>query len=175
MLGYFKALVAGISVLLVLFLGVGFFVPSEWAAERSVTVDAPPEAIWPWLADLRQWDAWAPLGEVEATYPEGTRGVGARRVWDDAAWGSGEVTVTAVEEDRSLSYDVLVEGGLRTRGSLRLDVTERGTRVTWREEGDLGWNPLLTWFAAGMDTRQGAQLERGLRRLEQEIERPAAR
>lgn len=175
MLGFFKGLVAVITLLLVAFLGIGFFVPSEWSAERSVDVDAPADAVWPWLADLRQWDAWAPLGEVKATYPDGTRGVGARRVWDDAAWGSGEVTVTAMTESETLEYSVLVEGGLTTRGVLSLESSDRGTRVTWREEGDFGWNPLLTWFAAGMDSRQGAQLERGLRRLKQEIEQPAAR
>ena len=65
-----------------------------------------------------------------------------------------------------------MEGGLETHGTLRLDSAPSGTgtRVTWTEEGDFGWNPLLSWFALGMEPRQGAQLSIGLETLRTRVE-----
>jgi len=167
---YLKGFIVGMTLFLIAFLVAGFLVSSEWDAERTLVVNAPPAAVWPWISDLRRWDAWAPLGEVEGIFPGATTGVGAIREWDDAAWGEGVVTVREVEDGRRLVYDVAVDGGLSTRGTLTLRPEAPGTRVTWLEEGDFGWNPLLSFFAAGMDRRQGAQLEKGLRRLKQLIE-----
>ncbi len=169
---YIKGFIVTMSFFLLTMLGVGFLLPGEWEAERSVTIDATPAEVWPWLSDLRQWDAWAPLGEVEGIYPGETRGVGAVREWDDAAWGFGSVTIREVDETRRLVYDVAVEGGLETRGTLTVEpASASSTRVTWTEQGDFGWNPLLSWFALGMEPRQGAQLSEGLDALRERVER----
>jgi len=169
---YLKGFIVAMSLFLIAMLGVGFLLPGDWEAERSVTVGATPDAVWPWISDLRQWDAWAPLGEVEGIYPGETRGVGAVREWDDPGWGYGSVEIREVDPGSRLVYDVVVEGGLETRGTLRVDQLSgsSGTRVTWSESGDFGWNPLLSWFALGMEPRQGAQLSQGLESLKQRVE-----
>ena len=66
-------------------------------------------------------------------------------------------------------YRVEVEGGsMITEGTIDLerlaDGTE-GTRVTWRETGDFGWNPILGYVARAMDRLQGREMEVGLERL----------
>ena len=169
---YLKGFIVAMTFFLIAFLAIGFALSGEWRAERSVTVAAPASAVWPLVADLRRWDEWAPLGEVEADYPGPTSGPGAVRAWDDRAWGSGSVTVVDVADGVRLVYDVEVDGGLATRGTIELAESAGGgpTRVTWREQGDFGWNPLLSWFAWGMETRQGAQLQRGLDRLRAAVE-----
>ena len=43
------------------------------------------------------------------------------------------------------------EGSLETRGRIQLEDTPSGTNVRWSEEGAFGWNPLLAYFALGMD------------------------
>ncbi len=169
---YLKGFIVAMTFFLVIFLAIGFALPGDWQAERSVSIDAPPESVWPLVADLRHWDAWAPLGEVEGIFPGASTGPGAVREWNDRAWGSGSVTIREVVEGRRLIYDVGVEGGLSTTGTLELEsiAASGATRVTWREEGNFGWNPLLSWFASGMETRQGAQLQRGLDRLSTVVE-----
>jgi hypothetical protein len=37
--------------------------------------------------------------------------------------------------------------------------------VTWREEGDLGWNPLMGYWALSMNRAQSQELAKGLDRL----------
>jgi hypothetical protein len=163
---YLKGFIVATTFFLLIFLSVGFVLSGEWRAERTVSIAAPAEVVWPMIADLRRWDDWAPLGEVEGIFPGATTGPGAVREWDDPAWGYGSVTIRELQEGRRLAYDVRVEGGLQTAGTLLLEASGAAeTRVTWREEGDFGWNPLLSWFAWGMEARQGAQLERGLQQL----------
>ena len=60
-----------------------------------------------------------------------------------------------------------MEGGsLRTDGRIDLVPVEGGTRVTWTEEGDFGWNPLMGYWALAMERVQGRELQKGLDRLE---------
>ncbi|MDT8368074.1 MAG: SRPBCC family protein [Longimicrobiales bacterium] len=168
---YLKRFIVAIALFLIIFLAAGMLRSGEWTTARSRVIAASPEAIWPWISDLRRWDAWAPLGEVEGIFEAESSGVGAVRAWDDPAWGAGRVTIREVDPGRRLSYDVAVEGGLTATGRLTLEPIPDGggTRVRWIEEGDFGWNPLLTWFAPGMEKRQGAQLALGLERLRDRV------
>lgn len=169
---YMKAFISVTGVLLLVMLGIGFALPGDWSATRTIRIDAERTGVWPLIADLRRWNSWAPLGEVEAEFSEPSRGPGATREWDDAAWGQGVVTIRSATPPMELVYEVAVEGGaLRTIGTLQLESAgPETTTVTWTEEGDFGWNPLLSWFALGMEKRQGAQLDVGLRRLKQRVE-----
>jgi hypothetical protein len=61
---------------------------------------------------------------------------------------------------------VEVQGGaLQFEGTVLLAPVPEGTRVTWSESGDFGWNPLLGYAARQMSESQGAQFEQSLERL----------
>ena len=62
-------------------------------------------------------------------------------------------------------YEVEVEGGAWVTGELRIQALGGVSRVTWREEGDFGRNPLMGYVARGMAKSQGAQLAEGLEKL----------
>ena len=155
------------AILLALFLGVGIILPGTWATERSAILHAPPEEVFPWVNRAGGWEEWT-LWPDAGRYVEGpSEGVGAVRGWDDPNYGAGRFTIIASQPDRSMAYRVEVEdGAITVLGSLVLDDLGDSTRVTWREEGDFGLNPLLGYAARGMERSQGAQLEQGLARLE---------
>jgi len=159
-------ILAGGALLLFVFLGVGFLLPGTWSAERTATLDAPPEAVFPLLdapGAWRRWTEWPDSGLV-AEGPE--RGVGARLVWDEVELGDGSFEIVAVEPLRAVRYRVQVEGGsMHTDGTFRLEAVEGGSRVTWREEGDFGRNPLMGYWARLMSRAQGRELEKALTRL----------
>lgn len=162
-----KLFISGVALLLIAFLGIGFLLPGEWSAERQRVVGAPPDEIRPLLEDLALWPQWSPMGQVEGELSTPSSGVGATLSWDDPQWGQGEFTLTEAGPD-GVGYDVRVEdGSLRTRGRIGLTPEDGGTRITWREEGDFGWNPLLSWFALGMERIQGTELEKSLDSLEE--------
>jgi hypothetical protein len=59
---------------------------------------------------------------------------------------------------------------METRGRIQLVEGAEGTTLTWREEGDFGWNPLLSYFALGMERMQGEELDKALDRLQKLVE-----
>lgn len=160
-------ILGSLAGLLVLVLAVGFALPGTWSAERSAVLAAPREALYPLMdapSSWRQWTAW-PASAVVADGPE--RGVGAGLRWDDPELGDGRfVIVEAVPQER-VRYRVDVEGGaMHWQGVLTLVEDGGGTRVTWREEGDFGWNPLMGYWARFMQQIQGRELEKALARLD---------
>lgn len=149
------------------FLVVGLLLSKQWSAERSVRIQAPPETVFIHVDSLALWDEWTVWGDVESRFDGPGRGKGARRAWDDPRYGEGTFTVVESDPPSSLRYEVVVEGGaLKIRGSLRLAPEDGGTRVTWREEGTFGRNPLLGYVARSMARSQAAEMERSLARLE---------
>lgn len=163
--------VAALAAFLALFLVVGLALPATWEAERTVTIDAAPDAVFPWVAELERWERWTVWGTVTSTLSGPEEGVGATRSWDDPFLGEGVFRVTDSDPPHGLSYRVDVEGGaLRTEGTFELEGVRGFTRVTWRERGDFGANPLMGYAALTMDEVQGAELERGLARLRALVE-----
>lgn len=157
---------AGFALLLGATLLVGALLPGAWWAEAAWTVQAPPERIYPLLAAPERWDEWTPWPGMAFSYDGPSSGVGARRTWDDPGVGAGSFTVVDAEPPSLIRYRVEVDGGeVVTRGAFRLERTDAGTRVSWREEGDFGANPLLGWAALSMRRNHGAELERRLHDL----------
>lgn len=167
---YMKAFISILALLLLTFVVVGLILPGEWSTVRERVVRAPRGAVLDRIQDLRNWTEWSAMGQVEGEYSEPSSGAGATLSWDDPQWGQGVFTLTDAG-DEGVGYRVQVEdGSIRTTGAITLEPVEEGTRVVWREEGDFGWNPLLSWFALGMDRLQGQELEKGLDRLQEAVE-----
>jgi len=164
-------ILGSIALLFVAFLLVGVLLPSGWVAERSTRIEAPAEVILPYLVSARRWTEWTPSPEsgIEFTGPES--GAGSASRWDDPGYGAGEFRIREVLRNEEVAYDVTVEDGAITIvGRLALTADGGGTLVTWREEGDFGWNPLLGYLAGRMDALQGAQLEASLAKLKGLVE-----
>ena len=65
--------------------------PDTFRVERSTTIKAPPEKIFPLINDFHQWQAWSPWEKIDpaatATYSGAANGVGAVYEWN----GNNEV------------------------------------------------------------------------------------
>jgi len=162
----------GVSLLLIAFLGVGWFLSGNWEAEQSTTLEAPPGEVWPYLVDLERWDAWTVWSDMESTLSDPSSGVGARRSWDDPNYGNGWIAITGADEGERLTYRVeLQDGKSWVDGTIRLEPAEEGTTVTWHEAGDFGRNPLMGYMARLMPESQAAQMQESLDRLRAAVNR----
>ncbi len=158
-------ILAVLTCLLLVFIGVGLALPRSVEVSRSIDVAAPPEAVFPYLDDLETWTEWTLWGDVESRIEGSSRGTGATRVWDDPNIGSGRLTLTRVEPMRSVAYRAEVDGGLTFIGTLELHSRESGASVTWTESVAWGLNPLMGWTGLTLEGAQGRQLEQSLARL----------
>lgn len=163
-------ILGGGALLLFLALGVGFLLPGTWSARSERLVHAPPEAVYPFLDAPSGWRRWTPWPEsgLEETGPP--RGAGARMSWNDLDVGNGTFEVIDAVEPTRVDYRVTVQdSSLVTVGVLELAADPEGTRVTWREEGDFGWNPLMGYWALFMERVQSQAMERNLVELERAV------
>ncbi|UCC25972.1 MAG: SRPBCC family protein [Gemmatimonadales bacterium] len=168
---YLKGFISVLALGLLAFVGVGLLLSGEWSAERQRFLEAPPETVFTYLEDLALWAEWSTMEQVEGELSTPSHGVGATLAWDDPQWGQGRFELVSLTPVRAVEYRVSVEGGaMETRGRLDLIPEAGGTTLTWREEGDFGWNPLLAYFALGMERMQGAELDKALDRLERLVE-----
>lgn len=168
-----KAVISVLAVLLLAFVTVGFLLSGEWQASRSAVVAAPPEQLFDHLDSVEGWSRWSPMPFVEGDVSGPPTGEGARLAWDDPQWGQGVWTLTESDRPTSMAYRVEVEdGAMVTLGRVELTPVDGGTRVTWTETGDFGWNPLLSFMALGMDRMQGDEMEKSLAALQELVAPP---
>ena len=161
------------ALLLGAFLAIGWLLPQSWEAEATAVIPASPSAVYAHLDSPEGWQRWTPWPESGVTRTGPPRGTGASLAWDDPELGAGAFTIVNAEEPERVEYAVLVdEGAMRTDGSLSLRPEGTGVRVTWREQGDLGWNPLMGYWALSINRAQGEELAKGLDRLKAVAEAP---
>lgn len=157
------------------FVAVGYFLPGTWNAEQTREIQASPEHVYASVAGARGWAEWAPWPEAGESFEGPETGVGSARVWDDPELGSGRFEIVDALEPERVSYRVeLEEGGFEVEGRLYLEPTNDATRIRWREEGDFGRNPILSYTARRMEEAQAEQMARALDSLAHVVEQERA-
>jgi hypothetical protein len=76
------------------------------------------------------------------------RGPGARMSWVGQRLGFGSLTLTQVHPAGGVEYELQFRGvDQGTKGALRIAAEPAGSRLTWSDGGELGWNPMMRLFA----------------------------
>ncbi|MEZ4382946.1 MAG: SRPBCC family protein [Nannocystaceae bacterium] len=165
-----KRILLGLLALVALLLVIGLFLPSTWHVERTVTVAAPPEAIAPLIVEPRQWAQWAAWNnEMDPTmvteYAGPPSGVGASMRWHGESMGQGTMVITKVEPGR-VEYDMsLEEQGTPAHGQFLLEPAGGATKVTWIDEGDVGWFVPGRYLIPVLESMLGDHFQIGLDKL----------
>jgi hypothetical protein len=105
------------------------------------------------------------------TYSEPAKGVGAWSAWISEKEGTGKMTIIQ-ETPTVVSYALEFPNfGTKSTASLTLSPEGNGTRVTWKDEGDLGMNPMNRWFGLFMEGLIGPDFEKSLSNLKRVVEK----
>ena len=169
-----KKLLSALLGLALLLVVASFFLPGSFEASRERVVHAAPAEVYAWTNDLSRWRDWTAWGEqypdVEYTYGAIRSGVDASYAWDDPEAGRGEIVITASDPAKGVWYDIAFDGGAqRAKGAIQIAPVEGGTHVMWTMRGELGRNPLWRWMGLFLGRMIGADLERGLERLDERL------
>lgn len=168
------------AVLAVFAAAFGMLLPRRWHTERSVSIAAPPRAIYPLVASLRTgWPQWSPLGptrdpaaKVAFTGPD--LGDGATESWSGGAQQPpGTLRIVRADPATGIGYRLELADGRRIDGALSFTADAAGTRVTWTDDGDLGWNPFRHYAGKLVQESIGKGFEQGLAALKARVEASA--
>jgi uncharacterized protein YndB with AHSA1/START domain len=153
----------------VLLLG-GLALPSKFTVQRSVRTSAPPEKVYPLVADPRGWKQWSVWNRrdpaMQITYSGPPAGTGAVWEWKSQSEGDGRMTITAADPALRVAFDLYFpDFGTTSQGELRFAVADGSTQIVWVMNGDLGKNPLMHWMSLFMDRMIGKDFDDGLANL----------
>jgi uncharacterized protein YndB with AHSA1/START domain len=162
--------------LMLLVVGVGIFLPSEFEVQRSIEISAPPDKVYDYVVDTRQWKNWTVWNRrdpnMRIVYSGPPFGMGAKWSWDSKTEGRGMMEFTRVEPNRRVEYRLqFPEFNMTSSGAVVLEPSGTGTRVTWTNMGDTGSNPLKHYLSAMMDRMVGPDFEQGLANLKALVEK----
>lgn len=157
------------AALAVVFFGGAALITPTYKVERSATIGAPAAKVYALVADPRAWKRWAIWDvrepDMKVVYSGAPSGQGAKWAWDSKE-GKGSMEFTAAVPDRSLAYRLtFVDMGMVSTGAFTFTPQGNATRVSWTNEGDVGKNPMMRWFAPFLDRMMGPDFEAGLANL----------
>ena len=155
--------------------------PDTFRVERTATIKAPPERIFPLINDFQRWGAWSPFEKkdpaMKRTLSGAPSGSGAVYEWD----GNKEIGQGRME---------IVESVPPSRVTLKLDFTRpfkahnivdftlepRGdsTQVTWAIQGPSPFISKVMGIVFNMDKMIGKDFEAGLAALKTVSEQQSA-
>ena len=166
----FLAIVA--AVLLV----VAFLLPREVAVARSATINAAPEAIFPYMNDLKKFNEWQPWARKDPNtkyeFEGPDSGKGQKVTWKSDHEGVGSGSQEIIESiENQLVRTALDFGDHGTAEAvMKFEPKGEGTNVTWGFTTDVGNNPIARYMGLMMDSWIGKDYDEGLANLKQLVE-----
>ena len=171
-----KKLLLGLLALLVLCLGIGFFLPAKRHIEHSIVVRGKPEEVFNLVATLKRWPDWTArttnrFPDMTLRFDGAESGVGATMIAAGKSSGDGTVTIVEADPTSGIAYALDFNHGMQVlAGAIRYTNTPDSLRVTWTLDADLGVNPLKRWAGLAMGSLMGGDMEHGLARLKVYVE-----
>lgn len=171
-----KKLLLTLLVFIVLLLGIGFLLPTEWEVERSVVIDAAPGAVYSTVATLKTWPDWTywnrerdPSCEWSFEGPE--TGPGAVMKWEGNVHMQGSLTIDAGGPATGIQYTLAMQDMTPLQGSIALAPEASRTKATWRTHGASDGMPWSNWLMLLLiEPVMGGFFEEGLNNLKTRVE-----
>lgn len=177
----FRNVIIGLVSAITVFLTWVAMQPGTYAVSRSVTIAAPPTAVYPHLASLKKFDRWSPWASkdpaMKKDYGGPESGTGATYTWKgNHEVGSGTMTITQARPDEHvgirLDFTEPMAGTSVSVFDLKPDAAGAGTNVTWSISGENGFVARVFMAAMGIKLEKmiGADYEKGLASLKALVE-----
>jgi Polyketide cyclase / dehydrase and lipid transport len=154
------AAVGGIAALTLL--------PKTVHIERSAVVSAAPNTVFAALSSPKSFHQFNPFKDVNpdltSVISGPAQGIGAQYTWASSG-GSGSQTIVSMKQDAEIKMQL--ELGFRGRPiqTFLISPVVGGSKVTWVQDGDLGYNPIARIIGTTLDGKLGPIYENGLQKL----------
>ena len=177
-----KKIVLGVFAFVVVVI-VGLLVavsmqPSELVVSRSATISASPEAVFPHINNLQNWDAWSPWDkkdpDMKKNFNDTESGEGASYSWDgndDVGAGSMTIVKSVPNEQVDFHLEFTRPWESECDVDFQLEPAGEGSKITWTMRGENDFMGKLMSMFMDMDAMIGKDFEEGLAGLKEEAEK----
>lgn len=176
-----KKILLGILLLLAAaILGILAFAttkPDTFHVERTATINAAPESVFPLINDFRRWDSWSPWEKLDPnmtkTHSGAAEGVGAVYEWEgnsDAGAGRMEIVRSERPSNVAIQLDFTEPFEASNMTEFALQPDDESTIVTWSMHGPNQFAGKVMSVFVSMDAMIGNDFEEGLANLKSEAE-----
>ena len=173
-----KIVLVVVAALVVGVLVVAAVRPDDFSVQRSASIQAPPEKIYPMLADFRQWPAWSPWEkldpEMKRTLGGPASGPGATYAWQGSSKvGAGRMEIKEVTAPAQVRIQLNFIKPFEGHNVTDFTLVPRGdtTEVTWLMRGPAPFVSKLMGVFVDMDKMIGKDFETGLANLKAAAEK----
>ena len=160
-----------IALLIVAVLVYAATKPDNFRVERSVSIKAPAEKIFPLINDFHQWDAWTPYNKdpaMKKTFGGAPSGVGATYAWEgNRQVGQGNIDISASTQPNKVALNLHMIKPFEANNKVEFTLQTKGdvTNVTWAMDGKQIYIGKVMGIFMSMDNMVGKDFEAGLEKL----------
>jgi carbon monoxide dehydrogenase subunit G len=152
--------------------------PDTFKFERKANIKAPPEKIFIFLNDYKQWGAWSPWEKkdpaMKRNFGATTVGKGATYAWEgNKDVGTGNMEITESVPSSKLTVKLNFEKPFKANNIVNFTLVPAGggTDVTWSMEGQCNFMSKIMQVFVSMDKMVGPDFEAGLANLKAAAEK----
>ena len=168
-----KWFLIAIVSLAAIFLVGGFMIPSTWTVTESATIKASPETIYNQVANLRNWQNWAPWNKEKDptqvyTYEGPEVGPGATWKWTSEKMGTGYLKILDGDVHQGIDYELFIDmGDMQSTmyGKMAFSAVDEGTHLVWTDKGESGNNLVKRWMSLMIKSMLSKEFKEGLAKL----------
>ncbi len=167
-----------VLAIIVVILGLAAMKPDSFSVRRSVTIQAPPEKIAPFLNDFHQWASWSPWEHLDPnmkrSFSGAPAGKGAVYEWEgDSKVGKGrmEILEAATPARTVVKLDFLKPVASNSTTEFSLAPQGDATTVTWDMHGPMPFVSKVMAVFVSMDDMIGKDFDKGLAQLKAAAEK----
>lgn len=146
--------------------------PDTFRIQRSVSIKAPAEKIFPCINDFHRWIAWSPWEKLDPalkrTYGGAASGKGAVYEWEgnnQVGQGRMEIIDTVTPSKVLIKLDFVKPFEAHNTAEFTLSGAGGSTDVTWAMYGPQPYMTKVMSLFFSMDKMVGGQFEQGLANL----------
>jgi Polyketide cyclase / dehydrase and lipid transport len=161
-----------VVVLLAALLAFAATRPDVFRVQRATSIQAPPERIFPLIADFHRWTSWSPWENkdpaLKRTYSGAASGKGAVYAWEgNRNVGSGrmEITEDSPSSKVTIQLDFIKPFEAHNIAEFTLQPAGGTTNVTWSMHGPSPFITKVMGVFMNMDKMIGKDFEAGLANL----------
>ncbi len=170
-----KGVLILLSIILLLVV-VGIVLPSTYHVERSVIINRPAKAIFPYLNKMQKWGSWTSLNinkdyTLEQNFFGPEQGIGSGMDYQGDKLGKGKITIIDNELDHHVSFSLLINNRFNTTGNILIEsLSEQKSIVTITLDGDVGFHLPNRYIILMMNNIAGPLFQESLNRLKTVVE-----